>query len=196
VKTQQLIDGRWGDAIDGGRYDVIDPGTEEIVANVPYGNGADVVAAVDAAHRAFAAWRARTPYDRGAILRAAADLMRARAQELATTTVRESGKPLGDAVREWQIAADLFEFFAEEGKRVHGRTIPSRVATKRMMVLHEPIGVVGVITAWNFPVYNPRARSRRLSARAARWSCAARSSRRSRAWRWPRSSKRRACRTA
>jgi acyl-CoA reductase-like NAD-dependent aldehyde dehydrogenase len=155
VKTQQLIDGRWGDAIDGGRYDVIDPGTEEIVANVPYGNGADVVAAVDAAHRAFAAWRARTPYDRGAILRAAADLMRARAQELATTTVRESGKPLGDAVREWQIAADLFEFFAEEGKRVHGRTIPSRVATKRMMVLHEPIGVVGVITAWNFPVYNP-----------------------------------------
>jgi acyl-CoA reductase-like NAD-dependent aldehyde dehydrogenase len=155
VKTQQLIDGKWIDAVGGGRWDVIDPATEQVVANVPFGDARDVVLAIDAAHRAFPAWRARTPYDRGAILTAAATLMRTRADALGELTVRESGKPLAEAVREWQIAADLFDWFAEEGKRVNGYTIPSRVATKRMLVLKEPIGVVGVITAWNFPAYNP-----------------------------------------
>jgi acyl-CoA reductase-like NAD-dependent aldehyde dehydrogenase len=151
----QWIDGRWVDAVDGGRWDVIDPATEEIVANVPYGGAADVDLAIEAAHRALPGWRARTPYDRGEILQRAAALMRGRAQQLGELTVREAGKPLAEAVREWQIAGDLFDWFAEEGKRVYGYTIPSRVATKRMMVLHEPIGVVGVITAWNFPAYNP-----------------------------------------
>jgi len=151
----QLIDGRWVDAIGGGRRDVIDPATEEVVASVPYGGAADAIAAIEAAHRALPAWRAATPYERGAILLRAAELLRARAERLAELTVRESGKPRAEAVREWQIAGDLFEHFAEEGKRVHGYTIASRVATKRMMVLREPIGVVGVITAWNFPAYNP-----------------------------------------
>ncbi|MBA3455799.1 MAG: NAD-dependent succinate-semialdehyde dehydrogenase [Deltaproteobacteria bacterium] len=151
----QFIDGAWVDADGGGRWDVIDPATEQIVANVPFGGAADVDRAIDAAHRAFPAWRARTPYDRGAILRRAADLMRARAEQLAELTVREAGKPLAEAVGEWRVSADLFEWFAEEGKRVHGYTLPSRVATKRVMVLKEPIGVVGVITAWNFPAYNP-----------------------------------------
>jgi acyl-CoA reductase-like NAD-dependent aldehyde dehydrogenase len=155
VGAAQYIDGRWVDAADGGRRDVIDPATEEVVASVPYGGAADAALAIDAAHRAFPAWRARTPYERGAILARAAELLRTRAERLAELTVRESGKPRAEAVREWQIAGDLFEHFAEEGKRVHGYTIPSRVATKRMMVLHEPIGVVGVITAWNFPAYNP-----------------------------------------
>jgi len=151
----QLIDGRWVGAEGGGRRDVIDPATEEVIASLPYGGAADAIAAIDAAHRALPAWRARTPYERGAILARAAELLRGRAEQLAELTVRESGKPRAEAVREWQIAGDLFEWFAEEGKRVHGYTIPSRVATKRMMVLREPIGVVGVITAWNFPAYNP-----------------------------------------
>ena len=151
----QFIDGAWVDAEAGGRYDVIDPATEEIVANVPFGGAADAGRAIDAAQRAFPAWRARTAYERGAILRRAADLMRGRAEQLAELTVREAGKPLAEAVGEWRVSADLFDWFAEEGKRVHGYTIPSRVATKRVMVLKEPIGVVGVITAWNFPAYNP-----------------------------------------
>jgi len=155
MKQAQLIDGKWVDAVDGGRWDVIDPGTEEVVASVPFGGAADANRAIEAARAALPAWRARTAYDRGAILVRAANLMRERATELAEITVRESGKPKGDAVREWQIAGDLFEFFAEEGKRVSGHTVPSRVATKRILVLHEPIGVVGVITAWNFPAYNP-----------------------------------------
>jgi acyl-CoA reductase-like NAD-dependent aldehyde dehydrogenase len=163
--ARQLIDGAWVDAASGGRWDVIDPATEEIVANVPFGGADDANRAIDAAHRALPAWRARTAYDRGAILSRAAVLLRERAESLASITVRESGKPIAEATREWQIAADFFEQYAEEGKRVYGHTIPARVATRRMMVLHEPIGVVGVITAWNFPAYNPaRAISAALGA--------------------------------
>lgn len=155
MKTQQFIDGTWCDAVGGGRRDVIDPATEEVVANVPFGDGDDVKRAIDAAQRAFPAWRALTPYERGAILVRAAAALRERAAELAKITVREAGKPIAEATREWQIAGDFFEFYAEEGKRVHGYTIPSRLATKRQHVRYEPVGVVGVITAWNFPAYNP-----------------------------------------
>lgn len=151
----QFLDGAWVDAIDGGRWSVVDPATEEEVASVPYGGRYDAMRAIDSAHRAFPAWRARTPYERGAILVRAAEQLRARAAELATLTVRESGKPIAEATREWQIAGDFFDWYAEEGKRVYGYSIPSRVATKRMFVRKEPIGVVGVITAWNFPAYNP-----------------------------------------
>jgi acyl-CoA reductase-like NAD-dependent aldehyde dehydrogenase len=154
-EARQLIDGAWIDAIDGGRWDVIDPATEEVVANVPFGGAADANRAIDAAQRALPAWRARTAYDRGAILARAAAHLRERADTLGRINVRESGKPLAEALGEWRVAADLFDWFAEEGKRAYGYTIPARVPTKRMMVLHEPVGVVGVITAWNFPAYNP-----------------------------------------
>ena len=153
MKSQQFIDGKWCDAA--GRWDVIDPATEEVVANVPFGGAEDVHRAVDAAHRAFPAWRALTPYERGALLMRAAELLRTRATELAKLTVREAGKPIAEATREWQIAGDFFEWYAEEGKRVYGYSIPSRFAAKRLHVRYEPVGVVGVITAWNFPAYNP-----------------------------------------
>lgn len=151
---RQLIDGHWTDAIDGGSWEVIDPATEESVRTVPFGGRADCRAAIEAAAAAFAGWAGRTAYQRGALLTRAAALMRERSRELARTTVLESGKPLVQARGEWHAAADLFEWFAEEGKRAYGRTIPSRVPGKRMTVLRQPIGVVGVITAWNFPAYN------------------------------------------
>ncbi|HVV86757.1 MAG TPA: aldehyde dehydrogenase family protein [Kofleriaceae bacterium] len=152
---KQLVGGAWVDAEDGGRWTVIDPATEEPIADVPFGGAADTLRAIDAAHAAWPAWRGLTAYQRGAVLARAAELMRARADVLARVTVRESGKPLPEAVREWQIAADLFDWYGEEGKRVYGYTIPSRVPGRRNLVLREPIGVVGVITAWNFPAYNP-----------------------------------------
>ncbi len=155
MKTQQFIDGTWCDAGNGGRWDVIDPATEEVVANVPYGNGDDCKRAIDVAHQAMPGWRAKTAYERGAILVKAAQLMREKTRALAEITTRESGKPIVEAQREWPVAADLFEYYAEQGKRAYGYTVPSRLATKRMLVLKEPIGVVGVITAWNFPAYNP-----------------------------------------
>ena len=155
MKDKQLIDGQWVDATTRSTWAVIDPATEQLVATVPYGNGADVIRAIDAADRALPAWRALTAYQRGAFLVSAAQKMREQAQALGELTTREAGKPIAEAVGEWKVAADLFEFYAEEGKRVSGHTVPSRVATKRMLVLKEPVGVVGVITAWNFPAYNP-----------------------------------------
>ncbi|MGH9336728.1 MAG: NAD-dependent succinate-semialdehyde dehydrogenase, partial [Vicinamibacteria bacterium] len=152
---KQFIGGTWIGASNGNSWDVINPATEEPVATVPFGNEVDVHAALDSAERTFPSWSAATPYERGSYLRRISDLIRQRADALGEVTVRESGKPLAQAKGEWHVAADLFEWYAEEGKRAYGRTIPSRRASKRMMVLHQPIGVVGVITAWNFPAYNP-----------------------------------------
>jgi acyl-CoA reductase-like NAD-dependent aldehyde dehydrogenase len=150
-----LVGGAWVDALEGGRWNVVDPASEETIANVPFGGADDVARAIDAASDALSGWRTLTAYQRGDLLRRTADLIRGRTEALATLTVRESGKPLAEAKREWQVAADLFDFYGEEGKRVYGATIPSRVPGRRMLVSHEPIGVVGVITAWNFPAYNP-----------------------------------------
>ncbi|MDX2092740.1 MAG: NAD-dependent succinate-semialdehyde dehydrogenase [Kofleriaceae bacterium] len=163
--TQQFIDGAWVNAASGGRREVIDPATEHAIANVPYGGAPDAIRAIDAAHRALPAWRARTVYDRGAMLLRTAELIRGRLTPLAELTVREAGKPMAEALREWQVAADFFDWYAEEGKRGAGYTIPARTPTRRLLVLKEPIGVVGVITAWNFPAYNPaRAISAALAA--------------------------------
>ncbi len=152
---QQYIDGAWTGAAGGGTWEVINPATEEIVRSVPFGGREDCHAAIEAAARAFPQWARRTPYERGALLQRAALRMREQADDLARMMVLECGKPLAQARGEWMVAADLFDWFAEEGKRAYGRTIPSRVASKRMSVLRQPLGVVGVITAWNFPAYNP-----------------------------------------
>lgn len=153
-RFQQLIDGAWVDAANGGVWDLVNPATEEVIAQLPFGNGADAEAAIDAAARALPAWRARTPYERAEILMRAATWIRGRIEELAVYTVEESGKPIREARAEWNTGANLLEWFAEESKRTYGHVIPSRNASKRLMTMYEPIGVVGVITAWNFPVYN------------------------------------------
>ena len=152
---RQYIDGAWIDAKNAGTSDVLDPASEEALRTVPFGDVDDCRAAIDAASAALPKWAGSTPYERGAILKRASDLMRQRLDDLARTTVRESGKPFAEARREWTISADLFEWFGEEGKRAYGRVIPSRTASKRMLTLKQPLGVVGVITAWNFPTYNP-----------------------------------------
>ena len=152
---KQYIGGIWAEASNGKTWDVINPATEEPVATVPFGNENDCLVALEAASDAFPSWSASTAYERGSWLRRISDLIRERTERLAEITVRESGKPLAQAKGEWQVAADIFEWYSEEGKRAYGRTIPSRRASKRMMVLRQPIGVVGVITAWNFPAYNP-----------------------------------------
>jgi acyl-CoA reductase-like NAD-dependent aldehyde dehydrogenase len=151
---KQLIGGEWCDASGGGTRAVVNPATEDAIRDVPYGSDADCRAAIDAAVRAFPAWSGSTPYERGAILKRAGDLIRAKAGDLARTTVLESGKPFVQARGEWMVSADLFEWFAEEGKRAYGRIVPSRVGSRRLSVHKHPIGVVGIITAWNFPAYN------------------------------------------
>ena len=154
MTDQQLVNGTWIGALGGGTWDVMNPATEDIITRVPFGGRADCEAAIAAASAAGAAWARLTPYERGGILARAAHRMRDDAEALARVTVAESGKPLVQARGEWLVAADLFEWFAEEGKRAYGRTIPSRMPGKRLTVLRQPMGVVGVITAWNFPAYN------------------------------------------
>jgi succinate-semialdehyde dehydrogenase len=151
---KQLIGGEWSDASSRRVKAVVNPATEEVIREIPYGAAADCRAAIEAAQRTFLFWASCTPYERGAILKRAADVIRTQADHLARTTVLESGKPLVQARGEWMVSADLFEWFAEEGKRAYGRVIPSRVSAKRLTVLKQPIGVVGIITAWNFPAYN------------------------------------------
>lgn len=152
---KQLIDGAWCDAANGGTWAVVNPASEEVIREVPFGGRDDCRAAIEAAARAFPAWSRTTPYERGGILARTAQLLRERADDIARLTVMESGKPFIQGRIECMAAADLFDWFGEEGKRAYGRTIPSRVATKRMTVIRQPVGVVGVITAWNFPAYNP-----------------------------------------
>ena len=151
---QQHIGGSWRDAGNGATWSVVNPATEETIREVPFGDGSDCRDAIEAAALAFPAWSRSTPYHRGAVLKKAAELMRERVDELARTTTLESGKPLPQSRGEWAVAADLFEWFAEEGKRAYGRVVPSRNPARRLTVTRHAVGVVGVITAWNFPIYN------------------------------------------
>jgi acyl-CoA reductase-like NAD-dependent aldehyde dehydrogenase len=152
---QQLIDGAWVEASTGAVWQLVNPSTEQTIAELPYGGADDAQAALDAASAAQPAWAKLTAWERGAILQRAAGWIRERIDALAAVTSEESGKPLREAVGEWNTGANLLDWFAEEGKRELGRLVSSRVSAKRISVLHQPIGVVGVITAWNFPVYNP-----------------------------------------
>jgi acyl-CoA reductase-like NAD-dependent aldehyde dehydrogenase len=151
---QQLIGGAWQNASNGATWDVLNPATEEVVRTVPFGNAQDCALAIEAAAKAFPAWSGKTAYERAAPMKKAAELIRERAADLARTTVLECGKPLPQAKGEWGVAADLFEWFAEEGKRAYGRWVPSRNSARRQVVIRQPVGVVGLITAWNFPAYN------------------------------------------
>jgi acyl-CoA reductase-like NAD-dependent aldehyde dehydrogenase len=151
---KQLINGEWLDAQNGGEWQVLNPATEEVVATVPFGGGEDARKAIEAARAAFPVWRNTNAFQRAALLKKTADRIREKAAENARITTQESGKPFAEAKGEWLVAADLFEWFAEEAKRTYGTVIPTNRNNKRSQVIWQPVGVVGIITAWNFPVWN------------------------------------------
>ena len=155
MNTLQFINGEWTEAIDKGTIDLINPATEEVIETISYANNKDCHAAIESAHAALASWSKTTPYIRAAILKKAAGYIRENVDAIARDMVLESGKPLAEAKGEWQVAANLFEWYAEEGKRSCGKTIPTNRADKRSYTIWQPMGVIGVITAWNFPAYNP-----------------------------------------
>jgi len=150
--TQMFIDGKWIDAIGGKRYGVINPATEEVIAEVAFGGTADCAKAIDAASKAMPAWMKLTAYDRAKVLKKTADLMRERADAIARILTMEQGKPLAEAKGEVLHSADTFEWFAEEGKRAYGQVIPNSAPGKRHLTLKHPVGVVGAIGPWNFPI--------------------------------------------
>ena len=151
---KQLINGEWRAALGSGTWPLVNPATEAVLMDVPFGGADDASAAVDAAAAAFPAWSKLTPYQRAEVLLKAATWVLERADKLAVITTEECGKPYAESLAEWRSAANYFIWFAEEGKRAYGRTIPARLPGRRITVTHQPLGVVGTITAWNFPIYN------------------------------------------
>lgn len=152
---KQFINGIWVDAKNAGVWDVMNPATDELICTIPFGDGTDCKLAIDAAQNAFKTWSVISPWTRAEILKNAANIIRKNITEFARDMVMESGKPIAEAKGELNVAANLFEWFAEEGKRSYGKVIPSSRTDKRMQVIYQPMGVIGVVTAWNFPAYNP-----------------------------------------
>ncbi len=150
-RQQCYIDGAWRDADDGKAIDVNNPATGEKLGTVPRMGGNETRRAILAANAAFPAWRAKTARERSTVLRRLYDLMMENQEDLAVLMTLEQGKPLAESRGEIVYAASFIEWFAEEGKRVYGDTIPQHQSDKRIVVLKEPIGVVGAITPWNFP---------------------------------------------
>ncbi len=151
LRMQAYIGGRWEDAQGGGTHDVLNPATREKIGTVPDMGVPETRRAIEAARAAFPAWAAKTAKERAAILRRWYELMMANQEDLATLMTAEQGKPLAESKGEIAYAASFIEWFAEEGKRVYGDTIPGHQADKRILVLRQPIGVVAAITPWNFP---------------------------------------------
>ena len=164
LRQQCLVDGAWCGADDGGSMPVIDPATGELVGTAPVFHAAETKRAIDAASRAFPAWRAKTAKERSAVLRKWNDLMLANADDLARILTAEQGKPLAEAKGEITIGAAYVEWFAEEAKRVYGDVIPTMANDRRLVVVKEPVGVCAAITPAARSSSSPpkRPRSRRL----------------------------------
>ena len=145
-----FLGGRWVEG--SGTVDVTDPGNGELIARVATVGRDETRAALDAAGRAWPAWKKMSGRERGAILRRTGEIIEARADEIALIIARENGKPLAQARGEVGMTADHFGWFAEEARRGYGRMIPAQADGKRNMVLRQPVGVVGAIAPWNFPL--------------------------------------------
>ncbi len=153
LKTDALINGAWLAAQnEAARFAVTDPATGEVLAQVANLGAVDAAAAITAAEKALPAWRAKTAKERGAVLMKWFALLHQHADDLARIMTAEQGKPLAEARGEVMYGASFIEWFAEEGKRVYGETIPSTDANKRTIIIKQPIGVCAAITPWNFPI--------------------------------------------
>ena len=148
-RTQCYIDGHW--VGNSQTLSVRNPATGSVLATVPKLGAEEARRAIEAADRAWPAWRAKTAKERAAILRKWFDLMMANQEDLAQILTAEQGKPLAEARGEIAYGASFIEWFAEEGKRAYGDVIPSHQADKRVLVIKQPIGVCALITPWNFP---------------------------------------------
>jgi succinate-semialdehyde dehydrogenase/glutarate-semialdehyde dehydrogenase len=151
LRQQCYVDGAWIDADAGGKAEVTNPATGEVIGTVPNLGAAETRRAIEAAAKAFPAWAAKTAKERATVLRRWNDLLLANVDDLAMLMTAEQGKPLAEAKGEVAYAAAFIEWFAEEGKRVYGDVIPGHQPDKRLVVLRQPIGVVAAITPWNFP---------------------------------------------
>ena len=150
-RQQCYIDGAWHDADSGKTIDVTNPSDGSVIGTIPNMGADETRRAIEAAARALPAWRAKTGKERADILRKWFNLMMAHQDDLARLMTIEQGKPLAESKGEIAYGAGYMEWFAEEAKRVYGDTIPSPLPGRRIVVIKQPVGVVGAITPWNFP---------------------------------------------
>ena len=150
-RQQAYIGGRWCEADNGTGFQVTNPATGEVLAQVPDMGALETRRAIEAAKAAWPGWRRKAAKERANVLRKWHDLMMANLDDLARLMTAEQGKPLAESKGEISYAASFIEWFAEEGKRVYGDTIPSPWNDRRLVVVKEPVGVCCAITPWNFP---------------------------------------------
>ena len=150
--VQLHIDGAWTDAQSGKTLEVMNPATGEVNGLLAHAGTADLDRALDATARGFEAWRRVSAFERSKLMRKAADLLRARADDIAHLMTLEQGKPVGEARIEAVAGADIIDWFAEEARRTYGRVIPARADGVYQLSLREPVGPVAAFTPWNFPL--------------------------------------------
>ncbi|MFM0031563.1 NAD-dependent succinate-semialdehyde dehydrogenase [Paraburkholderia madseniana] len=150
LEHRSYVNGSWKAGQE--KISVIDPATSEVIAQVDMLSAHAVDAAVDAARAAFEGWRELVPTARGAILRRWAALLRSNSQDLSVIMTSEQGKPIKESRGEIEYAANFLDWFAAEGERAYGETIPSHLAGSRLTVTWHPIGVTAAVTPWNFPI--------------------------------------------
>jgi succinate-semialdehyde dehydrogenase/glutarate-semialdehyde dehydrogenase len=150
-RQQCYVDGAWVDADDKATLAVHNPADGQPIGTVPRMGVAETRRAIEAANAAWPAWRAKTAKERAGILRRWFDLLMANQEDLAVLMTVEQGKPLAESRGEIAYGASFIEWFAEEGKRVYGETIPAPAADRRIVVIKQPVGVCAAVTPWNFP---------------------------------------------
>jgi len=150
--TKLLIDGEWRDGAEGKSIDVVDPATGDKIGEVAHATRKDLEAAVAAVEKGFKIWSQTPAFERYKIMRKAANLMRERADSIASIMTREQGKPLAEAKMETMAAADVIDWFSEEARRTYGQIIPARAPGVMQMAIKLPVGPVAAFTPWNFPI--------------------------------------------
>ena len=151
-KFGQFIDGKWQNSSSSENYEVINPANEEVLGLAPKASKEDVDKALKSAQRGLEIWRNTSPWQRSYVLRKIADKMREKQDVLAKWMTLEVGKPFSEAKGEVSGSADIFEWNAEETKRIYGQTVESRFVDTRIHVYYQPVGVVAALTPWNFPL--------------------------------------------
>ncbi|OAV00372.1 MULTISPECIES: NAD-dependent succinate-semialdehyde dehydrogenase [Moraxella] len=150
-KTEAYIDGQWLPADNKSTIEVTNPATGEVIGTVPNMGAKEATKAIEAAERALTTWQAKSAQERADIMRRWFDLMMEHQDELALIMTAEQGKPLKESSGEVAYGASYIEWFAEEGKRIYGDTIPAKSGSERVLVIKQPVGVCAAITPWNFP---------------------------------------------
>ena len=152
VRNDMYIGGQWTPASDGARREIINPATEEAVDSVPVATAADLDRALEAAERAWRAWREVDAWTRSAAVRRVGVLLRERADAIAEVLTEEQGKPVAESRAEVMAAADLYDWFADEARRIYGRIIDGHSRAHRLLVMRQPVGPVAAFSPWNFPL--------------------------------------------